>query len=94
MLSVWPIMPVVLSTEAVKKKVGKRTDPVRMHSPFSSLTANLKYFSLLQVEKGLTNFMLSCDYRSECSAFWRCVKAAVAYLITQGIKVNSGWYLS
>ena len=32
--------------------------------------------------------MFSCDYRSECSAFWRCVKAAVAYLITQGIKVN------
>ena len=28
------------------------------------------------------------SFRSESSVFWRCVKAAAAYLITQGIKVH------
>jgi len=40
-------------------------------------------------------YFLSFCFRSEYSAFWRCVKAGAAYLVTQlcKVKVSSNWFL-
>ena len=40
-------------------------------------------------------YFLSFCFRSEYSAFWRCVKAGAAYLVTQlcKVKFSSSWFL-